>query len=128
MSQSLIIYKKDSSQSCNMFIDTKLSLYLLALVFAIVCRILEKKKKHHLQQQYLQSPPTLSRLGMLFFFQRIFNVVIWQMKDESIKPEEPEEEEKAEGGEEYRKTIAHLSQDIFLFTCSGTLNCILYLV
>ena len=73
-------------------------------------------------------PTDVKQAWNVVFFQRIFNVVIWQMKDESIKPEEPEEEEKAEGGEEYRKTIAHLSQDIFLFTCSGTLNCILYLV
>ena len=49
------------------------------------------------------------------------------MKDESVKPEEPEEG-KAEGGDEERKTIAHLSQDIFLFTCIGTLSRILYFV
>ena len=53
-----------------------------------------------------------SRLGMLLFFQRIFDVVIWQMKYD-VMPEEQPEEEKAAVDEEARKTTAHLSQDTF---------------
>ena len=61
------------------------------------------------------------------FFQRIVDVVIWQMKD-GVKPEEDQpEEEKAAVDEEAQKTIDDLSKDIF-FTCIGTLNCFLYLV
>ena len=51
---------------------------------------------------------------LLFFFQRIVDVVIWQMKDEEVKPEEQPDEEKAAVDEEAQKTIAHLSEDIFL--------------
>ena len=50
---------------------------------------------------------------LLFFFQRIVDVVIWQMKDE-VKPEEQPDEEKAAVDEEAQKTIAYLSEDIFL--------------
>ena len=51
--------------------------------------------------------------NVVVFFQRIFDVVIWQMKDD-VKPEEEPEEEKAEGDEEARKTIyCSSSQDIF---------------
>ena len=48
------------------------------------------------------------------------------MQDANVKPEE-EEEAKAEGGDQDQK-IAQLTQDIFLFTCIGTLSCILYFV
>ena len=51
--------------------------------------------------------------NVVVFFQRIVDVVIWQMKDD-VKPEEQPDEEKAAVDEEAQKTIAHLSEDIFL--------------
>ena len=64
--------------------------------------------------------------NVVVFFQRIVDVVIWQMKDD-VKPEEQPEEGKTAVDEEAQKTIAQLSEEIF-FTCIGTLNCFLYLV
>ena len=51
--------------------------------------------------------------NVVVFFQRIVDVVIWQMKDE-VKPEEQPDEEKAAVDEEAQKTLAYLSEDIFL--------------
>ena len=65
--------------------------------------------------------------NVVVFFQRIVDVVIWQMKDGVKLEEDQPEEEKAAVDEEAQKTIDYLSKDIF-FTCIGTLNCFLYLV
>ena len=85
------------------------------------------KEEEHQPASPVQPTDVKQAWNVVVFFQRIFDVVIWQMKDD-VKPEEQPEEEKAAVDEEARKTIAHLSQDIFLFTCIGTLNCFLYLV